>query len=44
MYGDEESGIPPSALYGEKEAKDALKNASYVLKNVKKLFEEYLKE
>jgi HEPN domain-containing protein len=43
MYGDEESGIPPSALYGEKEAKDALKNASYVLNNVKKLFEEYLK-
>jgi HEPN domain-containing protein len=44
MYGDEESGIPPSALYGEKEAKNALKNASYVLNNVKKLFEEYLKE
>jgi HEPN domain-containing protein len=30
--------------YSEKEAKDALKNASYVLNNVKKLFEEYLKE
>jgi HEPN domain-containing protein len=25
MYGDEESRISPSELYGEKEAKDALK-------------------
>jgi HEPN domain-containing protein len=35
MYGDEESGAPPSALYDEKDAKNALKDARYILNNVK---------
>jgi HEPN domain-containing protein len=43
MYGDEESGVPPSALYDEKDAKNALKDARYILNSVKKLFTEHLK-
>lgn len=42
MYGDEESGVPPSALYDEKDAKDALKKAKYIVNNVKKLLAEHL--
>lgn len=38
MYDDEESGMPPSALYDEKDAKEALKNAKQVLKGGGKTF------
>ncbi len=41
MYGDEESGAPPSTLYDEKDAKEALRNAKQVLEKVEKLLSEY---
>ncbi len=41
MYGDEESGLPPEALYDREDAEEALYMAHYVYERVKKLVDLY---
>mgnify|MGYP000294713818 CR=1 FL=1 len=41
MYGDEETGLPPDALYGYEDAEDALEMAEYVHERVRRLVDEY---
>ncbi len=43
MYGDEETGLPPSRLYTEPYAVKALEEAKIVFNYVKKLLDEYTK-
>jgi len=40
MYGDEESGLPPNAIYDEVDAREAFEHAVYVLKLVRRLLSE----
>jgi HEPN domain-containing protein len=44
VYGDEEKGVPPSELFGEKEAKSALGRAKSVYRACKKLSSDFLKK
>jgi HEPN domain-containing protein len=44
VYGDEERGIPPSELYGEREAESALEEAKLVHQACEKLLIEFLKK
>lgn len=39
MYGDEERMIPPSEIYGEREARGYLASGEFVFQNCKKLLE-----
>ncbi|MEM2637199.1 MAG: HEPN domain-containing protein [Candidatus Korarchaeota archaeon] len=39
MYGDEETLIPPNMLYTEENARSAMVNCEFVLKNCRKLLE-----
>lgn len=39
FYGDPESGIPPEELYGEDDAKEALRKARFVLERCKGLLD-----
>lgn len=41
MYGDEETGLPPEALYDYEDAKEALEMAKYVHERVRRLVNEY---
>ncbi|RLE96680.1 MAG: DNA-binding protein [Thermoprotei archaeon] len=41
MYGDEETGLPPEAIYDYEDAREALEMAEYVYERVKKLLDEY---
>jgi HEPN domain-containing protein len=40
FYGDEESGLPPEALYDENDADEALERAAFVLDACRRLLEE----
>ncbi len=42
MYGDEESGLPPTELYTEPYAAKAYESARFVVETVIKLFKEYV--
>ena len=42
MYGDEETGLPPEALYDREDAEEALEMAKYVHERVRRLVDEYL--
>jgi len=44
VYGEEERGIPPSELFGEKEAKEALSEAKYVYEQCRKFVTQSLKK
>ena len=41
MYGDEELALPPEEIYSIEDAKLALEGCNFVLKNCKKLLEEF---
>ena len=41
MYGDEETGTPPYALYSRRDAERALENAKFVVESCQKLLEEW---
>lgn len=43
MYGDEEKGIPPDALFSKEDAEKALNFAEYVYALVSRLLESYAK-
>ena len=40
FYGDEESGLPPEALYSDQDAAEALEKAAFVLDACRRLLEE----
>ncbi|ADC66547.1 HEPN domain protein [Ferroglobus placidus DSM 10642] len=42
MYGDEELSLPPEEIYSKEDAKMALEGCNFVLKNCKKLLEEFI--
>lgn len=43
VYGEEERGIPPSELFGKKEAKEALSEAKYVYEQCRKFITQFVK-
>ncbi len=41
MYGDEELSLPPEELYSREDAEIAIEGCEFVLKNCKRLLEEF---
>lgn len=42
MYGDEERGIPPTELFTKEHAQEAVKEAEYAFKTIKRFYQEFI--